>query len=146
TAVKIDPAYQAGSVVYVPVPFRSLHVTAHLIPAEPPPGYAAEVRTEDEVIPRRSAAGSCTREVLGLAYARANAFTWDWQSYQPPRPNGLGIEVIHDLPLAELEPYIDWTPFFMTWELAGKYPKILDDEVVGESARALFADAREMLA
>ena len=83
--------------------------------------------------------------MLGLAAARANPPPLDWSSYTPPRPSFLGIKVLEDIPLEPLLDTIDWTPFFISWELAGKYPDILKDEKVGEAARALFDDAQNML-
>ncbi len=145
TAVKIEPAYEAGPVVYVPDASRSVNVTSRLISEEQRGDFMAGVRAEYEAIRERTAARSSKKTLLTLAQARANAFHWEWQRYQPPRPHHLGVTVVEDLPLEELVPYIDWTPFFMTWELAGKYPKILHDDVVGESARSLFADAQQML-
>jgi 5-methyltetrahydrofolate--homocysteine methyltransferase len=145
TAVKIAPAYENGAVVYVPDASRSVGVAAALISREQRPAFLAKIGEEYDAVRKRSIARADRRELLSLEDARGNAFAWEWQRYQPPRPRQLGVHVLRDVPLATLVPYIDWTPFFMTWELAGKYPKILDDEVVGESARALFADAREML-
>ena len=80
-----------------------------------------------------------------MAEARTNRFPVDWQTYQPPEPKITGIQVFNDYPLAELQDYIDWTPFFVAWELAGRFPRILDDETVGEEARKLYRDARQML-
>jgi 5-methyltetrahydrofolate--homocysteine methyltransferase len=82
---------------------------------------------------------------LTLAEARANRFQTNWAAHLPPTPRQPGIHVLNDYPLAELAGFIDWTPFFATWELAGKYPRILDDEVVGKQARQLFKDAQAML-
>ncbi|MEQ8860177.1 MAG: methionine synthase [Pseudomonadales bacterium] len=145
TAVKIEPAYQTGPVVYVPDASRSVSVVSRLISTEQRDDFMSGLRDEYTAIRTRSAARSAKRELLALEDARVNAFAWDWQRYQPPRPSsGLGVHAL-EVPLDALVPYIDWTPFFMTWEMAGKYPKILDDEVVGESARSLLADAREML-
>jgi 5-methyltetrahydrofolate--homocysteine methyltransferase len=145
TAVRIEPAYPGGAVVYVPDASRSVHVAAQLISREQRPAFLAGIRQEYVAVRTRSEARTARRELLSLADARANAFAGEWQRYQPPRPAEPGISVIDDVSLETLRPYIDWTPFFMTWELAGKYPKILDDEVVGESARSLFADAKDML-
>ncbi len=145
TAVKIDPAYQAGPVVYVADASRSVNVTAQLVSREQRPAFSARVREEYDAIRERAAARTAKRELLSLEQARTNAFQWEWGRYQPPQPSHPGVHVIRDLPLETLVPYIDWTPFFMTWELAGKYPKILEDEVVGEAARSLFDDARTML-
>ena len=145
TAVKIQPAYDNGPVVYVPDASRSVNVAAALISREQRPAFVAKVNDEYQAVRKRSAARASKRELLSLEDARINAFSWEWQRYQPPRPQTPGITVIRDVPLEALVPYIDWTPFFMTWELAGKYPRILEDEVVGEAARALFADAKAML-
>ncbi len=145
TAVKIEPAYRNGPVVYVPDASRSVHVASQLISREQRPAFVAGIRNEYEAIRKRSSARAAKRDLLPLADARQNAFHWEWQRYQPPRPARLGVHAIHDLPLSTLVPYIDWSPFFMTWELSGKYPKILNDEVVGEAARSLFADAQAML-
>ena len=85
------------------------------------------------------------RKLASLADARANRFSTDWDSYQPVKPAFLGIKTFEDYPLAELADRIDWSPFFKAWELTGKFPKILDDEVVGKEARILFTDAQAML-
>jgi 5-methyltetrahydrofolate--homocysteine methyltransferase len=85
------------------------------------------------------------RKTFRLQQARDNAYKGDWENYTPPKPTFLGLKTFDDYSLAELSEYIDWTPFFHAWELAGKYPKILKDEVVGEEATALFADAQKML-
>ncbi|MEQ9002707.1 MAG: methionine synthase [Pseudomonadales bacterium] len=145
TAVKIEPAYQRGAVVYVPDASRSVHVASQLISREQRPAFVAGLRDDYAAIRTRSAARTSKRELLPLADARNNAFAGEWQRYQPPQPAHPGVTVIDTVSLETLRPYIDWTPFFMTWELAGKYPRILDDEVVGEAARSLFADAQEML-
>jgi 5-methyltetrahydrofolate--homocysteine methyltransferase len=144
TAVKIEPAYQNGPTVYVPDASRCVSVASQLMSAEQSTPYLASVRAEYANIRTRSSARASKRELLPLADARANRLAWEWQRYQPPKPATLGVHNV-EVPLATLAPYIDWTPFFMTWELAGKFPNILEDAVVGESARALYADAREML-
>jgi len=144
TAVKIEPAYQNGPTVYVPDASRCVNVAAQLMSADQAAPYRAGLREEYAHIRSRSAARAAKRELLPLADARANGLTWEWTRYQPPRPAEPGVQVIRPA-LATLVPYIDWTPFFMTWELAGKFPDILDDAVVGASARSLYADARAML-
>jgi 5-methyltetrahydrofolate--homocysteine methyltransferase len=146
TAVKIEPAYQNGPTVYVSDASRCVNVAAQLLNAGQSAAYLDALREDYRNVRSRSAARASRRELLPLADARANRFPWEWQRYRPPRPVQLGVQVLDDLPLETLVPYIDWTPFFMTWELAGKFPAILEDAVVGESARALYADAREMLA
>ncbi len=145
TAVKIEPAYENGATIYVPDASRSVRVATSLISNELKNDFVQETRTEYEEIRKRTSARADKRVLLPLAEARARAQDIDWSGYVPPQPAAPGITEIHDLPLETLVPYIDWTPFFMTWELAGKYPKILNDEVVGESARSLFADAKAML-
>ena len=104
----------------------------------------ANIREEYATVRNRVNARREKRQFLALADARANAFAADWRSYTPPVPETMGVHAIAPR-LEELVPYVDWSPFFMTWELAGKYPKILEDEVVGEAATQLFADAQEML-
>jgi 5-methyltetrahydrofolate--homocysteine methyltransferase len=144
TAVKIEPAYSNGPTVYVPDASRCVSVASQILSAEQSVQYLAGVRREYGEIRKRSEARTAKRELLPLEDARANRFAFDWTRYAPPRPRELGVQPLQ-VPLADLVPYIDWTPFFMTWELAGKYPRILDDAVVGESARALHADALQML-
>jgi 5-methyltetrahydrofolate--homocysteine methyltransferase len=83
--------------------------------------------------------------VVSLEAARANKQATDWSAYTPPKPQWLGVRRFENYPLAEIAAVIDWTPFFQSWELAGRFPRILDDEIVGESARSLYADAQTML-
>ncbi|MGI9328364.1 MAG: methionine synthase [Pseudomonadales bacterium] len=145
TAARIAPAYDNAPTVYVADASRSVNVTSKLLSTEQRPAFAEELAAEYRVIKDRTEARAQKREYLTLAQARGNATEIRWDSYQPPKPKQLGVTVLDDVKLETLVPYIDWTPFFMTWELAGKYPAILDDEVVGESARSLFADATKML-
>ncbi|MFZ0528421.1 MAG: vitamin B12 dependent-methionine synthase activation domain-containing protein, partial [Xanthobacteraceae bacterium] len=108
--------------------------------------YVGEVRAEYVRIAAAHARGEENKQRLSLSDARANALKLDWSGrYVPPVPQFLGTRKFADIPLAELVDYIDWSPFFATWELPGKYPAILDDEKVGEAARGLFADAQDML-
>ncbi len=143
TAVKIAPCY-SGPVVYVPDASRSVGVAQSLISAETRAKFAAEVRADYERI-RAQHAAKKGEALVTLAEARANATPIDWSGYVPPRPKVLGRTAFRDYDLAELVRYIDWTPFFQTWDLAGSYPKILDDPVVGATARNLLADAQAML-
>jgi 5-methyltetrahydrofolate--homocysteine methyltransferase len=146
TAVKIHPNYRRGQAVYVTDASRAVAVTSALISRAQRPGYVAEVRKEYARIATAHARSQEDRHRLSLAAARANALKLDWSAAsRPPRPVFLGVKAFADYPLAELVDYIDWTPFFSTWELTGKYPAILDDHKFGEAARALYADAREML-
>ena len=104
------------------------------------------MREEYRKLADAHARAEAEKQRLPLAAARANGRKLDWAAYQPPRPSFLGTRVFDDWDLAELARYIDWTPFFQTWELKGRYPKILEDEAQGPAARALFEDAQAMLA
>ena len=144
TAVKIEPAYTNAPTVYVSDASRSVRVATSLISDDLRAGFVSETKTEYEKIRQRTSDRADRRVLLPLEEARARAPEIDWEGYQPPSPAVRGVQTV-DVELSELIPYIDWTPFFMTWELAGKYPRILNDEVVGESARSLFEDAQAML-
>ena len=144
TAVRIEPAYKNGSTVYVPDASRAVNVASQLLSDERSETYRSEVRADYVEVRARTAIRSTQRALMPLANARANAYRGDWSAYRPQAPRQPGVQTVAPS-LSELVPYIDWTPFFMTWELAGKFPAILDDEVVGESARSLYADARAML-
>jgi len=147
TAVKIHPNYRRGQTVYVTDASRAVGVAQALLSAEQKPGYIADLRGEYAKIAAAHARAQEDKARLPLTAARANAVKLDWSgAYQPPKPSFLGTRVFDDYPLAELVDYIDWTPFFQTWELAGRFPAILDDAKVGEAARALYDDARAMLA
>jgi 5-methyltetrahydrofolate--homocysteine methyltransferase len=144
TAVKIDPCYD-GPVVHVVDASRAVGVASALLSDGARDGFLAGVRAEyDELRARRSERQSVVRR-QSIADARANKLVLDWTSMPVPTPTFSGVRTFDDVPLADLMPRIDWSPFFQTWELAGYYPSILDDPVVGESARSLFADARAML-
>jgi 5-methyltetrahydrofolate--homocysteine methyltransferase len=146
TAVKIHPNYRRGQAVYVNDASRAVGVTAALVSLEQRDGYVANVRTEYARIADIHARGEEQKRRVKLAAARANALKLDWTgSYLPTRPLALGVTVLRSIPLAELVPFIDWSPFFSTWELTGKYPAILDDDKYGAAARALFDDAQAML-
>ncbi|MFP4272548.1 MAG: methionine synthase [Halothiobacillaceae bacterium] len=142
TALKISPAADIP-VVHVTDASRAVGVASRLL-GKDKDRYAADIRAEYEEMVRQRAANSRQSRRVSLAEARQNRFTID-SAYQPPRPNFLGTRVFEDYPLEELVERIDWTPFFQAWELAGRFPKILDDEIVGEEARKLYADAQDML-
>jgi 5-methyltetrahydrofolate--homocysteine methyltransferase len=144
TSVKIDPQYR-GAVVYVADASRAVGVASTLLSEDRRKAYIAETKEKYRQLREQRAGQQQERKLLTLADARANKFPTDWQSYQPAKPAFLGIRVFDDYPLAELVNHIDWSPFFKAWELAGKFPRILEDEVVGEEARRLFDDARAML-
>ncbi|CAI8880988.1 methionine synthase [Methylococcus capsulatus] len=145
TAVKIEPNYH-GPTVYVTDASRSVGVAGSLLSADLKDEFTARVRKEYEEVRRHHAGRRIQGTLLSLQQARARAFHTDWAHYVPPAPHLLGLEVFDAYPLEEIAGYIDWSPFFHTWELAGSYPRILDDEVVGEHARTLLQDARAMLA
>ncbi len=145
TAVKIEQHYSNDSTVYVPDASRSVSVVSTLLNPDNKPEYAQKLRSEYEVIRERTANRSSRRKLLSYADANANPFKSDWENYLPSRPTFLGTKLFDDYPLEELLEYIDWTPFFITWSLAGKYPAILNDKKVGKAATDLFADAQELL-
>ena len=144
TAVKIEPNY-TGPVVYVTDASRAVGVAGSLLSEELRDDYAAKIKHEYEEVRLRHTGRKQQTPTHTLAAARDHAFHGDWQDYIPPKPRFLGIQVFDRYPLAELAECIDWTPFFHTWELAGSYPKILHDEIVGEHARNLLNDAQAML-
>ena len=145
TALRIAPRYK-GTTVHVLDASRAVGVCTALVSESGAQAadFAAKVAGEYEAI-RIERAGGTKEKVIPLQAARANAFKIDWASYTPPKPAVTGTRVFSEYPLHELVERIDWTPFFRAWELAGNYPAILEDKVVGESARKLFADARKML-
>ena len=145
TAVKIHPNYSRGQTVHVNDASRAVGVAQALMSSEAKSGYIAGVRNEYVKVAAAHARAQEDKVRLPLAAARANAPRFDWSAYAPPKPAVLGTQVLTDYPIAELVDHIDWTPFFRTWELAGKFPAILDDAKVGEAARALYEDARAML-
>ncbi|GGD04456.1 methionine synthase [Halopseudomonas salina] len=145
TAVKIDPHYKNDAVIYVTDASRAVGVATSLLSKEIKPDYVAKIRAEYEVVRERTANRRARTEYLSYEQARANKFQLDWDSYEPPAPSFTGTRTLDDIDLAEIAEFIDWTPFFISWDLAGKYPRILEDDVVGEAARSLFADAQAML-
>jgi 5-methyltetrahydrofolate--homocysteine methyltransferase len=146
TAVKIHPQYTRGQAVYVHDASRAVGVVSSLLSADQKPAYIADIRAEYEKVAQKHAQGEIEKRRLPLAEARARAFRPDWSSYTPPRPSFLGTRVFENFDLGDLARYIDWSPFFQTWELKGRYPAILEDEAQGEAARQLWADAQAMLA
>jgi len=144
TAVKIDPNYD-GPVVYVKDASRAVGVCTNLLSDGLRDDFVARTKAEYVEVRERHAAQRGESKRVSLAEAQANGFKTDWAAYTPPAPKTTGIQVFKAYDLAELAQLIDWTPFFQAWELHGRYPKILHDEVVGEQARALFADAQAML-
>ena len=145
TAVKIEPQYHNDAVVYVPDASRSVSVASSLISQELKPAFIAERRAEYEALRERNANRQPKSKPITYAEAVARGEQLDWSNYTPPTPQFIGAKVLDDYPLEKLIDIIDWTPFFISWDLAGKYPDILNDEKVGEAARSLFADAQAML-
>ncbi|CAG1020584.1 partial 5-methyltetrahydrofolate--homocysteine methyltransferase, partial [Methylococcales bacterium] len=144
TAVKIEPNY-SGATVYVTDASRAVGVAGSLLSEDLGDDYRAKIKQEYEDVRQRHTGRKQQQAMHPLEAARANAFHGDWQDYTPPKPAFLGLQMFDRYPLAELAEVIDWSPFFHTWELAGSYPKILDDEIVGEHARNLLNDAQAML-
>lgn len=145
TAVKIDPHYQNDAVVYVTDASRAVGVATTLLSKEMKPEYATKIREEYAMIRERTANRSARTERLSYEQAIAAKPQFDWAGYTPAKPTFTGRKVLEDIDLRTLAQYIDWTPFFISWDLAGKYPRILQDEVVGEAATALYNDAQAML-
>jgi len=146
TAVKIHPRYKRGQAVYVVDASRAVGVVSSLLSPEARASYIETVRAEYRKVADAHARSEAEKQRLSLAKAREAGFKADWASYEPPVPTFLGTRLFQDYDLAELARYIDWTPFFQTWELKGRYPAILQDEKQGEAARQLFEDAQAMLA
>ena len=144
TAVKIEPAYEAGPTVYVTDASRAVGVVGQLL-GDGKTDYAAGLREEYEKARDAHQRGQTAKARLTLKEARDNPWKTDWDNYSPPKPSFLGTKTLTDYPLENLRDFIDWTPFFATWELKGRYPAILENEVFGEAARDLFRDANAML-
>ncbi|NBB98180.1 MAG: methionine synthase [Alphaproteobacteria bacterium] len=144
TAVKIAPRY-SGPAVYVLDASRAVGVVSNLLSPANKAGFVQDIRTEYAEVTARHQRAEAAKDRLPLAKARANPLRLDWDRYTPTAPKFTGPRVIDDWDLAELAAYIDWTPFFQTWEMKGVYPKILDDPKQGDAARALFQDAQDML-
>ena len=144
TALKIEPEYDKG-VFWVKDASRAVGVARQLITAESRSELHASTAAEYKKLRERRAGGSKRKPPVSIAQARKNRLAIDWQGAALVRPEQPGLHVLDDYPIADLVEYIDWTPFFRTWELAGRYPDILDDPVVGETAASLYQDARDML-
>jgi 5-methyltetrahydrofolate--homocysteine methyltransferase len=145
TAVKIEPAYKAGSTTYVLDASRAVGVVSGLLSPTEKTRIQAETRTEYAKVRESYARGQGNRARATLAEARENAFKPDFKAYVPPRPSFTGTRSFVAYDLADLARHIDWSPFFASWELIGRFPQILEDDVVGEAARDLYRDAQAML-
>lgn len=145
TAVKINPRYHQGQTIYVTDASRAVGVVSNLLSKDIKPGYIDTIRAEYAKVADAHARNEADKQRLPLAKARANAHKIDWSAYTPPKPAFIGTRIFENYDLAEIARYIDWTPFFQTWELKGRYPAILNDEKQGAAARQLFEDAQAML-
>ena len=145
TAVKIEPAYSKAPIVHVHDASRAVGVLSKLLNKEQREGYWKELRAGHAKVRETRARTQANRSRVSLETARKNAFDSEAGGYAPVTPKKLGLTSIDDVRLADLAPYIDWTPFFFAWDMKGSYPSILDDEERGPAARALFDDAQAML-
>ena len=144
TAVKIEPQYDKG-VVYVNNASRAVGVVSNLLSKEHKAEFLAKTSAEYIKVREQQARKKPRSKPVTIQRARDNAAQLDWDNYTPPVPKKLGVTEFKNVSIATLRQYIDWTPYFMTWSIAGKYPRIMTDEVVGEQAQSLFKDANDML-
>src|SRR5215203_5689803 len=144
TAVKIAPGYE-HPVIHVKDASRAVGVVQNLISEDRKTSYADQIAADYERVREKHAGRRSQTRLTTLERARANSVRIDWDNYTPPKPRVLGVRTFDDYALGEIRPYIDWTPFFHSWQLKGSYPRILDDPEKGEEARKLFADAQELL-
>ncbi|MBM6595884.1 methionine synthase [Microvirga pudoricolor] len=145
TAVKIHPNYNKGQAVYVTDASRAVGVVSSLLSPDMKAGYVETVQQEYKKVADAHARSEADKQRISIEKARANSFKPNWSNYQPPKPSFTGARVFRSYDVGELVPYIDWTPFFQTWELKGRFPNILEDEKQGEAARQLYEDAQVML-
>ncbi len=145
TAVKIAPNYTSNQAIYVLDASRAVGVVSKLLSETDRDGYVADIRTEYEKVRQTHLANEAKKQRITLEAARANKFDIDWKAYKPVKPQFFGARAFADYDLKDLVPCIDWTPFFSTWELTGRYPAILNDNKVGAEAKKLFADAQALL-
>ncbi|WP_372800858.1 methionine synthase [Paracoccus seriniphilus] len=146
TAVKIAPRYSKGPAVYVTDASRAVGVVSALLSPAQQQSYVAGIRDDYAQVAERHERSEAAKTRLSLQAARDNALKLDWTGFEARTPGFTGTHVVDDWDLAEIARYIDWTPFFQTWELKGVYPRILEDEKQGEAARSLYHDAQQMLA
>ena len=144
TALKIEPNYKTGLATHVLDASRSVGVVQKLLSKKNKKSYTEEIR-KDYVITRERLANKSSPNLLSLEGANKNKLNINWKKSKPVKPSFLGVQELNPVPVDVLRSYIDWTPFFKTWSLAGSYPKILKDKVVGEAATQLFRDANKML-
>ncbi|MFA7308018.1 MAG: methionine synthase [Hyphomicrobium sp.] len=145
TAVKVSPNYQKGQAVYVLDASRAVGVVSNLLSQTAKEPFVQNIKTEYAKVRENHLAHEARKQRITLEAARANKFKIDWDAFKPVKPSFLGVRTFQNYNLASLVPYIDWTPFFQAWELAGRYPQILTDNKVGAEAKKLFEDAKVML-
>jgi 5-methyltetrahydrofolate--homocysteine methyltransferase len=145
TAVKINPNYKAGQAVYVLDASRAVGVVSNLLSETANAPFIANIRSEYAKVRQTHLANEAKKQRISLAAARENKFKIDWSNFKPVKPTFMGPRTYANYDLASLVPYIDWTPFFQTWELSGRFPAILTDNQVGAEAKALFDDAQALL-
>ena len=145
TAVKIEQNYPSGATVYVVDASRAVGVCSSLLSDTQRDEYIAGIKNDYAAAREQHEARQSRAVYVSLAEARKHGLKTDWDNYIPPKPAFIGVKELRDYPLAEIAEFIDWTPFFQAWELAGRYPKILQDDVVGVEATKLFVDAKAML-
>ncbi len=145
TAVKIEQNYPSGATVYVVDASRAVGVCSNLLSDTQRDEYIASIKTDYAAAREQHEARQSRAVYVSLTDARKHGLKTDWGGYTPPKPSFIGVKELRDYSLAEIAEFIDWTPFFQSWELAGRYPKILQDEVVGVEATKLFKDAKAML-
>ncbi|WP_052743951.1 methionine synthase [Candidatus Filomicrobium marinum] len=145
TAVKVAPNYERNQAIHVLDASRAVGVVSKLLSDNDRGSFVENIQAEYEKVREAHHASEAKKNRITLQAARDNRFEIDWPNYEPPKPSFTGARAFSNYPLADLVPYIDWSPFFSTWELRGRYPAILDDNTVGPEARKLFADAEELL-
>lgn len=145
TAVKIDPNLNLNQAVYVADASRAVGVVTTLLSDELRPDFIESIQEDYETVRVRMANRKPRKALTDYSKATESSCRLDWANYQAVKPSFLGTKVFEDFPLQKLVDFIDWTPFFITWDLVGKYPKIFDDKVVGEAAKNLFSDAQDLL-
>jgi len=144
TAVKIAPQFDAG-VVHVLDASRSVTVAGNLLNKEQKPEFLAKLKKEYDQLKDDFSNRKTVKQLLPFAAAQQNTAVIDWAAYEPVKPSFTGTKLFHNYPLEDIAPYIDWQPFFIAWELHGKFPQLLTDEVIGKEATKLYADAKKVL-
>lgn len=145
TAIKIEPHYLDGPTIHVVDASRAVSVATHLLSDTSKTEFVNTTKEEYSKLRERHHNKKSENELISLEEARINKFNPDWENYIPPKPDFLGVKTFYDYSLADVIPFIDWSPFFQAWELSGTYPKIFTDPIIGESAKSVYTDAQIML-